>query len=43
MFDPGGCTGRQRSCPFLGRGHALRIGWARLDAAMVVADRLERF
>ena len=36
MFDPGGCTGRLRSCSFLGGRHALRIGWAYLDAAMVV-------
>ena len=38
VFDPGGCTGRLRSCPFLGGRHALRIGWARLDAAMVVRE-----
>ena len=35
MFDPGGCAGRLRGCPFLGGRHAIRIGWARLDAAMV--------
>ena len=35
MFDAGGCTGRLRGCQFLGGRHALRIGWARLEAAMV--------
>ena len=35
MFDPSGHTGRLRGCPFLGGWHALRIGWARLDAAIV--------
>ena len=35
MFDSGGCTGRLRGCPFLGGRHALRITWARLNAAMV--------
>ena len=38
MFDPGGCTGRLHSCPFLGGQHALRIRWARLDAAKVVTE-----
>ena len=38
MFDPRSCTGRLRSCPFLRGRHALRIGWARVDAAMVVAE-----
>ena len=38
VFDPGGCTGRLRSCPFLGRWHALRTGWAHLDVAMVVTE-----
>ena len=37
MFDPGSCTGRLRNCRFLKGRHALRIEWARLDAAMVVA------
>ena len=35
MFDTGGYTGRLRGCPFLGGLHALRIGLARLDAAMI--------
>ena len=35
MFDPGCCTGRLRGCPFLGKRHALRVGWARLDAVMI--------
>ena len=35
VFDLGGCRGRVRSCPFLGGRHALRVGWARLDAAIV--------
>ena len=35
MFDPGGCEGHLRGCPFLGGRHALCIRWARLDAAMV--------
>ena len=35
MLDPGGCTSRLRGCPFLGGRHALRIGWVRLNAAMV--------
>ena len=38
MFGPGRCTGHLRSCPFLGRQHTLRIGWTRLDAAMVVEE-----
>ena len=38
MFDPGGCNGRLRSCPFLGERHNLRIEWTRLDAAMVVTE-----
>ena len=38
MFDPGGCTGRLRSCPFLGGWHTLRIGWAYLNAPLVVAE-----
>ena len=35
MFDPGGCTGSLHGCQFLGGRHALFIGWARLDAAVV--------
>ena len=36
VLDYGGCTtGRLRGCPFLGGQHTLRIGWARLDDAMV--------
>ena len=38
MFDPGGCNGRLRSCPFLGERHNLRIEWTPLDATMVVAE-----
>ena len=38
MFDPSGCNGRLRSCPFLGERHNLRIGWTLLDAAMVVTE-----
>ena len=38
LFDPGGCTGRLRSCQVLGEQHALRMGWARLDAVMVAAE-----
>ena len=38
VLDPGGCTGRLRSCPFLGEQHNLRIGWTRLNAAMVVTE-----
>ena len=35
LFDPGCCTGCLRNCSFLGGRHALRIGWACLDAEMV--------
>ena len=35
VFNPGGTTVRLSGCPFLGGRHALRIGWAFLDAAMV--------
>ena len=35
MFDPGGCSGCLRDCPFLGGRHAFCIGWASLDATMV--------
>ena len=35
MFDPGGCIGRLRGCPFLGGRHVLRNEWIRLDAAVV--------
>ena len=38
LFDLGGCTGRLRSCQVLGEQHALRVGWARLDAVMVAAE-----
>ena len=34
VFDPGSCT-RLRGLPFLNERHALRIGWARMDAAVV--------
>ena len=37
VFDPGGFTGHLRACPFLGTWRALLCGWARLDAAIVVA------
>ena len=39
VFDLGGSTGRLRACPFLGRRHALRSGWARLNAVMVAEAR----
>ena len=40
VFDPGGCcSGRLRSCPFLGGRHALLSGWVRLDTAMVSEAR----
>ena len=35
MFDPGGCAGRLRGCPFLGKRYAFPIGWACSDAARV--------
>ena len=35
VFDPGGCTGRLRACPFLGGRHALLCGRFVWDAAMV--------
>ena len=38
VLDLGGCTGRLRSYSFLGKWHALRIGWVLLDAAMVVTE-----
>ena len=38
VFDPGGCTGRLRSCQFLGERRALHIRWTRLGAVMVVAE-----
>ena len=39
VFDPGGCIGRICSCPILGGWHALRVGRAYLDAAIVVKAR----
>ena len=39
MFDSGDCAGRLRSCLFLRGRHALRIGWACLDAAIVVTKK----
>ena len=41
MFDPGGCSGRLRSCLFLGGWRALLRGEVRLDAGWYL--RLERF
>ena len=35
VFDPGDCIGSLRGCSFLSGRHALRIGWACLDAAIV--------
>ena len=32
VFDPGGCSGRLRGCPFLGGWRALLRGEVRLDA-----------
>ena len=39
VLDPGGYTGHLRDGPFLGGWHALRIGWARLNAAMIAKAR----
>ena len=39
VLDPGGCTGHLRDGLFLGGWHALRIGRARLDAAMIAEAR----
>ena len=39
MFDPGDCiVGHLRGCPSLGGWYALHIGWAVLDAAIMIAE-----
>ena len=35
VYNPGGCAGHLRGCPFLEGRYALGRGWVRLDAAMV--------
>ena len=35
MFDPGGCSGDVRGCPFLGGWARDGLGWIRSDAVMI--------